>query len=119
MSEPLSPCPWFPFGCVSSLNDAWSFCRVEPFAVSGDPHAAFARLKNLVSRTASTVIVTATDDYLHATCRSRAGYIDDLECRLCPTGRVIHIRSAARNGIWDLCVNRRRVQRLRRQFQSE
>ena len=87
--------------------------------MSGDPHAAFARLKDLISRMADTVIVNATDDYLHATCRSRAGYIDDLECRLSPAGRVIHVRSAARDGIWDFCVNRRRVERLRRQFQSE
>lgn len=119
MSEPLSPCPWFPFGCVSSLNEAWSLYRVEPFAVSGDPLAAFARLKNLVSKAVSTDIITATDDYLHAACRTRAGYIDDLECRLCPSGRVIHARSASRDGIWDFFVNRSRVERLRRQFQSE
>jgi uncharacterized protein (DUF1499 family) len=87
--------------------------------VSGDPLAAFARLKDLISKTARTVIITATDDYLHATCRSRTGYIDDLECRLCPAGRVIHVRSAARKGVHDLCVNRRRVERLRRQLQRE
>ncbi len=119
MSEPLSPCPWFPFGCVSSLNDAWSLHRVEPFAVSGDPLAAFARLKDLVSKTARTVILTATDTYLHAACRTRIGFVDNLECCLCPTGRVIHVRSASRFGIWDSGVNRRRVERLRRQFQSE
>ncbi len=119
MSEQLSPCPSFPFGCVSSLNDEWSLHRVEPFAVSGDPRAAFARLKDLVSKTARTAIVTATDDYLHAICRTPTGYIDDLECRLCPTGRVIHVRSASREGIWDFCVNRRRIEKLREQFQSE
>ncbi|MYC28385.1 MAG: DUF1499 domain-containing protein [Nitrospira sp. SB0662_bin_26] len=119
MSEPLSPCPWFPFGCVSSLNGAWSLYRVEPFAVSGDPHAAFTRLKDLVSKTARTVVLTATETYLHAECRTRLGFIDDLECCLCPTGRVIHVRSASRFGIWDWGVNRRRVQRLRRQLRRE
>ena len=88
--------------------------------MSGDPLAAFARLKDLVSKTACTVILTATDTYLHAACRTRIGYIDDLECRLCTTGRVIHVRSASRRfGVWDAGVNRRRVERLRRQFQSE
>ena len=119
MSEQLSPCPFFPLGCVSSLNGAWSLHRVKPFPVSGDPVLAFARLKDLVSKTARTVILTATETYLHAACRTQSGYIDDLECRLCPTGRVIHVRSASRAGIYDFCVNRRRIERLRRQFQSE
>ena len=119
MSEQLSPCPRFQFSCVCSRDDAMRLQRVEPFTVSGDPVLAFARLKDLVSRTARTVVLTATDAYLHAECRTRLGFIDDLECRLCPTGRVIHVRSASRFGIWDWGVNRRRVQRLRRQLRSE
>ena len=119
MSEPLSPCPCFPFNCVSSLNDASYLHRVEPFSVSGDPLTAFARLKDLVSRTTGAVIVTAKEGYLHAACRTRIGFIDDLECRLCPTGRVIHVRSTSRFGIYDFGVNRRRVERLRRQLRSE
>lgn len=119
VSEQLLPCPSFPFTCVCSLDGASRLHRVEPFAVSGDPFTAFARLKDLVSGTARTVIITATDAYLHAACRTRVGFIDDLECRLCPTGRVIHVRSASRLGIWDFGVNRRRVERLRRQLQSE
>lgn len=120
MSEQLSPCPSFPFTCVCSVGGATRLHRVEPFAVSGDPLAAFARLKDLVSKTARTVILTATDTYLHAACRTRIGFVDNLECCLCTTGRVIHVRSASRGfGIWDSGVNRRRVERLRRQFQSE
>ena len=90
--------------------------------MSGDPVLAFARLKDLVARTPRTAILTATDDYFHATCRTRIGFIDDLECRLCSSGRVIHVRSASRSRLaflWDFGVNRRRVERLRRQFQSE
>ncbi len=92
--------------------------RVKPFTVSGDPVLAFARLKDLVSRTARTVVLTSTDTYLHAECRTRIGFIDDLECRFCPTGHVIHVRSASRIGVYDFGVNRRRVERLRRQFRS-
>ena len=33
-------------------------------------------------------------------------------------GRVIHVRSASRSGIYDFGVNRRRVERLRRQLSS-
>lgn len=90
--------------------------------MSGDPVLAFARLKDLVASTPRTVILTATDNYFHAACRTRIGFIDDLECRLCSTGRVIHVRSASRSRLaflWDFGVNRTRVERLRRQFQGE
>lgn len=92
--------------------------RVEPFIVSGDPLPAFARLKGLVAATARTIIVTETDTYLHAACRTRIGFIDDLECRLCLTSRTVHVRSESRIGMYDFGTNRRRVERLRRQFQD-
>jgi uncharacterized protein (DUF1499 family) len=53
------------------------------------------------------------DGYLHATFRSRLfGFVDDLECRR--DGDVIQVRSASRTGWWDLGVNRRRVESIRR-----
>ncbi len=84
----------------------------------GEPAAAFDRLRTLLAGAPRTVIVTATDDYLHAVCRTRLGFADDIECRLCPTGRVIHVRSASRIGIYDFGVNRRRVEALRRRLQG-
>ena len=88
--------------------------------MAGDPVAAFNRLKNLLEHTERTVIVTATDDYVHAVCRSRRGYIDDLECRLCAMDKVIHVRSAARSwlAIYDFGVNRTRVEALRRELRE-
>ena len=117
MSEPLPSCPNRP-NCVCSRDDASPRHRIEPFAVTGDPAAAFRRLKDLVAVTPRTVIVTATEDSLHAVCRSRLGFADDLECRLCPTARVIHVRSASRSGYYDFGVNRTRVEALRRRFRS-
>ena len=118
MSEQLSPCPCYLFNCVCSRDDAMCLHRVEPFSLSGDPVLAFARLKDLVAATARTVIITATENYLHAACRTRIGFIDELECRLCPKGRVIHVRSASRLGVYDFGANGRRVERLRRQLRS-
>ena len=61
-----------------------------------------------------TVIVAEADTYLHAECRSRRGFVDDLECRLDASGGLIHVRSASRIClIWDLGVNRKRVETLR------
>ena len=119
MSDQLSPCPRFPFfRCVCSRDDASGLRRVEPFTVSGNPLAAFARLQALVAGMPRTELVTATDSYLHAVCRTRVGFVDDLECRLCSTGRVIHVRSASRCGLYDFGINRRRVERLRRQLDA-
>jgi uncharacterized protein (DUF1499 family) len=119
MSKPLAPCPW-PLICVCSRDDAAFYHRIDPLPVPGDPAAAFKRLKNLLEHTERTVIVTATDDYIHAECRSRSGYIDDLECRLCAAEKVIHVRSAARAwyALYDFGVNRARIEKLRHALEA-
>ena len=119
MCEPLAPCPWT-HTCVCSRDDAAFYHRIKPLHVPGDPGAAFERLKNLLEGAARTVIVTATDDYVHAVCRSRRGYIDDLECRLCAADKMLHVRSAAwsRHAVYDFGVNRARIEKLRRELQA-
>lgn len=120
MVERLKPCPFWP-NCVSSRADAWRLHRIGPFVISGDPATAFARLKTLLEETPRTKIVAAADDYLHAVCRTRLGFVDDLECQLAPAEGVIHVRSASRAfyAFIDSGVNRRRVEALRQRFQSE
>ena len=61
-----------------------------------------------------TEILTATDDYLHAVCRTRLGLRGDLEFHFFPSESVVHVRSASRIGVFDFGVNRRRVERVRR-----
>ena len=117
MCGQLSPCPAFPM-CVCSRDDAPAFNRVEPIAVPEDPGATFGRLKRLVADTPRMEVVTATEDYLHALCRTRLGFADDLECRLCLAENVIHVRSASRLGFWDFGVNRARIEALRRHLRS-
>ena len=120
VADRLAPCPFRPI-CVCSRPDASPRHRVEPFAISGDPAAAFARLKSLVEELERTEIVSATDDYLHAVCRTRRfGFIDDLECRLSPAEGVIHVRSASRAfyALYDSGVNRRRVEALRQRLRE-
>ena len=87
--------------------------------MSGDAAGAFGRLKSLLAGTPRTVVVTATDDYLHAVCRTRLGFADDVECRLGHADGMIHVRSASRLGYYDFGVNRARVEALRQQLQTE
>ena len=118
MSGYLSPCPAL-CTCVSSREDAQRRHRIEPFDATGDSDAAFARLKRLVVDTPRTRIATATDEYLHARCRTLIGFVDDLEFLLCRRQGLIHVRSASRIYVaWDLGVNRRRVEALRRRFEG-
>ncbi len=63
---------------------------------------------------------TATDTYFHARVETRLlRFIDDLELLLDSEAGLIHIRSASRVGHWDLGANRRRVERLRREFEAQ
>ena len=66
-----------------------------------------------------TRVTTATDTYLHAVCRTWIGFRDDLEFRHSAEEGVVHVRSAARIGIYDFGVNRRRVKRVRKRLLRE
>ena len=117
MRTSLPPCAgrW---NCVCSRGDARRRHWIEPFDVSGEPEAAFAKVKRLVADTRRTRVLAATDRYLHARCRTRIGFVDDLELLLCPGEGLIQVRSASRVGIYDFGVNRRRVEHLRRRFEG-
>ena len=117
MAETLPPCSSFP-NCVCSRSDASPRHRIQPFALPEDPAVVFARLKTLLATWPRTTIMVATEDYVHAACRTRVGFVDDLECRLCVADGVIHVRSASRFGFVDLGVNRARVEALRRQLSN-
>jgi uncharacterized protein (DUF1499 family) len=107
----LRECPRSP-NCVCS--DARESHRVGAFPLALPPADAWARVREAVAALPRTRVVTATDDYLHAECRSRMfGFIDDLELHLRPKQRVVAVRSASRVGYSDLGVNRARVDGLR------
>ena len=117
VARTLSPCRRL-WNCVCSREDALRRHRIAPFDGAVDPDAAFARLKRLVADTRRTRVTAATDDYLRASCRTRIGFVDDLELLLCREQGVIQVRSASRIGVYDFGVNRRRVERLRRRFKG-
>ena len=113
----LAECPGTP-NCVSS-QAAEPGEAIPPFAVSGDPGEAFARLRSIVAQDPRSRIVVDRDDYLHAEFTSRLfRFTDDVEFLLDPAGRVIHVRSASRVGRSDLGANRQRVEALRTRYQQ-
>ena len=108
----LSVCPASP-NCVSS--DAADVAHaVPPFQLVVPPDEGWRAVRTAIEGLPRTKIVSATDDYLHAECRSAVfGFVDDLELSLRPADKLIAVRSAARLGHSDLGVNRKRVEGLR------
>lgn len=109
----LAPCPSSP-NCVSSQAESDRH-RIAPLAFSGDPDAAFARLKLVVARRSDTTIVDDLPDYVRVELRTIL-FVDDGEFLLDRAKKCIHVRSASRLGYSDLGKNRSRLEEIRRQF---
>ena len=74
-------------------------------------------LKSLITSMNGMTIITSSDDYLHAECKTPIiGFIDDLEFYWSESEKICHVRSASRVGYHDLGVNRRRVEKIRHTF---
>ena len=108
----LAPCPASP-NCISS-DDADTDHWASPLVFDGDPATAWSAARTAVLSLPRTEIVSETEGYLHAECRSAVfGFVDDLELHLRLEGGIIAVRSASRLGYSDWGVNRHRVEELR------
>lgn len=107
----LAPCPSSP-NCVSS--DADDAHHVAPFQLSVEPAEGWRAARKAVLALPRARIISETDGYLHAECRSALlGFVDDLELQLRPGAGLIAVRSASRLGYSDRGVNRDRVEAVR------
>jgi uncharacterized protein (DUF1499 family) len=108
----LAPCPSSP-NCVCSEHPD-ERAALAPLAFPGDPAESFRSLVAFLEREPRVELVTVRPDYVHAVFRTRLlRFRDDVELRLDPTARVIHVRSASRVGHSDFGANRKRVESLR------
>jgi len=113
----LAPCPNTP-NCVSSQAEDDAH-RMGPIPFDGDADEALARLKAVVAAQPRTTIVSADGDTLHAECTSLLfRFVDDVEFLVDRDAKVIHFRSASRVGRSDLDVNRKRMEEIRKEFDS-
>jgi uncharacterized protein (DUF1499 family) len=108
----LRPCPSSP-NCVSSLS-ADPARRVDPFPLKIPSAETMARLEQCVRSFPRTTVAVRTGDYLQAAFRTFLGFVDDVEFLIDDGRGVVQVRSASRLGYWDLGVNRKRVEALRR-----
>jgi len=78
---------------------------------------AMAELSDAVRAVPDATVITARPDYLHAEIASALfGFVDDVEFVPDASAKVIHVHSAARLGVSDFGVNRRRVEAIRATF---
>jgi uncharacterized protein (DUF1499 family) len=111
----LVDCPSSP-NCVSSQADDERH-RIAALTFTGDPDAAFARLKLVLVRRGDTTITDELPGYLRVELRT-ALFVDDGEFLLDRSRSVIQVRSASRLGYSDLGKNRSRMEEIRSQFHA-
>lgn len=113
-SVPSLPlCPASP-NCVSS--QAADSHHIEPFRIVGDGRIAFGRLRELLVNRSDTDLISSDDTTIRVEFRTLLGFVDDGLFVLDSSSSVIHVRSAARLGYWDLGKNRSRLEEIRRSF---
>ena len=113
----LSPCPRTP-NCVSS-QEKNSQHRIQPIIFEGSLELAKERFYRVINSMRGTRIITQEDAYWHVEFTTQLlRFIDDVEFYFDESQSLIHVRSASRQGYWDLGVNRRRVDTIRSRFEQ-
>ena len=113
----LSPCPGTP-NCVSS-QEKNSQHRIQPITFKGSLELAKERLHRVLNSMHGTRILKQDVLYWHVEFTTQVlRFIDDVEFYFNESQSLIHVRSASRQGYWDLGVNRRRVETIRSRFEE-
>jgi uncharacterized protein (DUF1499 family) len=111
----LPLCPSKP-NCVSS--QAADSHHIEPFNVTENGRIAFEKLRELLVERSDTKLISSDDMTIRVEFRTLLGFVDDGLFVLDSANGLIHIRSAARLGFWDLGKNRSRMEEIRQSFSS-
>ena len=88
-------------------------CIFQTWKVN-DSEKAFAELIQILENTPRLKIIKKENNYIHAIATSRImKFIDDIEIKNLNQDNIFQVKSSSRFGIYDLGVNKRRVQTLR------
>ncbi len=112
----LKPCPDTP-NCVSSQSTDERH-KTDSIVYKISQPNAMIEIKKIINSTKRTKIITETRGYLHAEYRTLSGFVDDMEFYFDDKEKIIHVRSASRAGYWDMGVNRRRIEEIRKRFKD-
>ena len=113
----FNPCPVSP-NCVCS-QDPDQKHAIKPISYQGSPQEAASRLLTVLQGMKRAKIVTKQERYFHVEFTSAIfRFVDDAEFFINGEQKLIHVRSAARLGYSDFGVNRKRMETIRRLFNS-
>ncbi len=88
-------------------------CNFQIWKVD-DSEKAFTELIQILENTPRIEIIEKENNYIHAIATSRImKFIDDIEIKNLYQDNIFQVKSSSRLGIYDLGVNKRRVQTLR------
>lgn len=114
---PLNPCPASPNCVATQAADPQK--RMAPLPYRVDRATSRTLLVSILMDMPRATVVTDADHYLHVEFRSALfGFVDDVEFVFDDAAAVIHFRSAARSGYWDLGVNRRRMNAIAEAYRN-
>lgn len=113
----FTPCSSAPH-CVSSQAPEDSDRHVSPFTYTTSTSVARSALIATLSRAKSAKLVTRKPQFVHATFTSTLGFVDDVTFLIQPNDQRIDVKSSSRIGYYDFGVNRNRVTRLHKAFDS-
>lgn len=111
----LTPCPKTP-NCVSSLTEDKPHF-IEPIFYGGETAVAQQEILEILHSRKRVRVVRLENDYIHAEFVSSIfRFVDDVEFAFDDVEKKIQVKSASRTGYSDLGVNRRRIEKIREQF---
>ena len=113
----LTPCPKSP-NCVSSQATDEKH-RIEPLKYTGSRKNSKDKLLQVIRSIKRGKVVTEEKKYIHVEFRSALWrFTDDVEFYFDDNSKTIQVRSAARLGSYDLGVNRKRIERIRKEYKK-
>ncbi len=111
----LPPCPETP-NCVSSQSSDKKHA-IAPLRYEGRMEEARQRLLEVIKAQEQASTFRIRGNHIHAEFTSSfLRFVDDVNFVFDDNAKIIHVRSASRVGYFDLGVNRRRIEKIRSQF---
>lgn len=108
----LSECPPSTITCVSSQDD-FPTSFLEPWEYDEPCPVLLNRLLDLVLSLPHSSLVAEQPQYLRFEIQTPFNKVDDLEFFFPDDDRVVHFRSARRDGSFEFWANRRRLEHIR------
>ena len=111
----IEPCPKTP-NCVSSIDTSRGHF-IQPLEFSGSARDMQHKLLQIINQFKGARVVTFEKNFIEAEFNSAVfRFVDDVRFYLDDRNKIVHVRSASRVGFSDLGVNRRRIEKIRKQL---